>query len=813
MKIFLLNKICFIILLFGTINAQDKLYKNTFPLGDVTLLDGPFKNARDLNIQVLLKYDVDRLLAPYRKEAGLSAKASCYPNWEGLDGHVGGHYLSAMAMNYAATKNPCCKKRMEYMLSELKIYQDSNAINNPGWGIRYVGGMPNSKAIWSKLKEGDFSTYFSSWAPWYNLHKMFAGLRDAWLYGGSEEAKTIFLKFCDWSMDITSGLTDDQMQTMLGAEHGGMPEIFADAYQMTGDEKYLTAAKRFSHKALLEPMAAGNDNLDNKHANTQIPKITGFQRIAELTNDKTYIKAASFFWETVTKHRSLAFGGNSRKEHFPSVKACSDFINDVEGPESCNSYNMLKLTEDLFRANQLAKYIDYYERTLYNHILSTQHPVHGGYVYFTPARPRHYRVYSSPNESMWCCVGTGMENHGKYNQIIYTHQNDSLFVNLFIASELNWKANGIKIKQTTNFPDEAQTKLFITEGSSHFTLMVRYPSWVKDGALEITVNGKRISTTGHPSMYCAIDRLWTKGDVVQIILPMHNSIEHLPNMPTYIAIMHGPILLGAKTGTEDLAGLIADDGRWGQIAGGKKLAIDKAPIIIEDDLSKITDELVPVKDQPLTFTVPNLKMINPVKVLLEPFYKIHDARYMMYWMALTSVQYRSFLDSIAADEKEKLALENRTIDFVAPGEQQPEADHRMQSSKSNSGNQLDEFWRDASNGGYFSYNLATKSETDLTLLVRYWGYEWGNRIFDIFIDNDKLISEDNTGRWYQSKFQDVVYNIPNSMVEGKDHIRLKFQAASGSKAGAVYTVRLLKQKDVSDEDGNKKLNKNKQSLK
>jgi len=792
MKSLFLKIILCVVFSFSIIHAQDKLYKNTFPSGDVKLLNGPFKHARDLNIQVLLKYDVDRLLAPYRKEAGLPAKASCYPNWEGLDGHVGGHYLSAMAINYAATKNPDCKKRMEYMISELRICQDSNAINNPDWGIGYVGGMPNSKAIWPKLKTGDFSIYFSSWAPWYNLHKMYAGLRDAWLYGGSEEGKNIFLKFCNWGIDITSGLTDDQMQTMLGAEHGGMDEIFADAYQMTGNEKYIITAKRFSHRMLLDAMAAGQDNLDNKHANTQIPKVVGFQRIAELTHDEEYVKASSFFWETVTKNRSLAFGGNSRKEHFPTVNACSDFVNDVEGPESCNSYNMLKLTEDLFRANPLAKYVDYYERTLYNHILSTQHPVHGGYVYFTPARPRHYRVYSAPNEAMWCCVGTGMENHGKYNQIIYTHQNDSLFVNLFIASELNWRAKGIKIKQETNFPYEEKSKLVITEGSSHFKLMIRYPSWVKDSALKVIVNGKTTSYTVHPSTYIAIDRLWTKGDAVQIILPMYNSIEHLPNVPSYLAFMHGPILLGAKTGTEDLAGLIADDGRWGQIAGGKKLPIDKAPIIIEDDLSKITDELVPVKDKTLTFTAPKLTMINPVNVLLEPFYQIHDARYVMYWMALTSTQYRSYLDSIAANEKEKLALENRTIDFVAPGEQQPEIDHAMQNSNSYSGTNLDEFWRNANNGGYFSYDLATKGESDLTLLVRYWGYEWGDRKFDIYIDNEKLVSENNSGRWYQSKFQNIEYKIPNSMIESKDHIRLKFQALQGSTAGAVYYIRLLR---------------------
>ncbi|MGE5845803.1 MAG: beta-L-arabinofuranosidase domain-containing protein [Ignavibacteria bacterium] len=792
MKMLPFNIICFGLLLFSNIHAQDKLYSNTFPLSDVKLLNGTFKRARDLNIQVLMKYNMDRLLAPYRKEARLIPRDSSYMNWIGLDGHVGGHYLSAMAINYAATGNADCQKRMEYMISELKICQDANAANNPGWGVGFVGGMPNSKDMWAKLKMGDFSTYFSSWAPWYNLHKMYAGLRDAWLYGGSEEAENIFLKYCDWAINLTSGLTDEQMESMLGAEHGGMDEIFADAYQISEDEKYLNTAKRFSHKTLLDAMAAGQDNLDNKHANTQIPKVIGFQRIAELSNDEKYTKAANFFWETVIKDRTLVFGGNSRKEHFPSLKASGDYVNDVEGPESCNSYNMLKLTEDLFRINPSAKYIDYYERTLYNHILSTQHPEHGGYVYFTPARPRHYRVYSSPNEAMWCCVGTGMENHGKYNQVIYTHQNDSLYVNLFIASELNWKAKGIKIKQETIFPNEEQTKLVVTEGSSHFKLLIRYPSWVKEGALKVIVNSKTISHSGHPTTYIVIDRLWAAGDVVQIILPMHNSIEHLPNVPSYIALMHGPILLGAKTGTEDLEGLVADDSRWGHIAVGKKLPIDQAPIIIDDNILKIADVLIPVKNKPLTFTLPNVKMINPVNIVLEPFYQIHDARYMMYWMALSNTQYKFYLDSIEIAEKDKLELENRTLDFIAPGQQQPETDHVMQNSGSNTGTNLDEFYRAANNGGYFSYELATKSETDLSLLIRYWGYEWNSSKFDIYIDDEKLISENNTGRWYQSKFQNVEYKIPDSMISGKDHIRVKFQAQQHSTAGPVYYIRLIR---------------------
>jgi uncharacterized protein len=780
---------------FSTLQAQEKLYPNEFPLSDVKLLDGPFKHAQDLNIHVLLKYDIDRLIAPFRKEAGLPEKAKLYPNWEGLDGHVGGHYLSALAMNYASTGNAECKKRMEYMISELKACQEANGKNNPEWGKGYVGGAPNSKQIWSTLQKGDFAAYRAAWVPWYNVHKLYSGLRDAWLYVGNEDAKDIFLKFCDWGIYITSELTDQQMEQMLDTEHGGMNETFADAYQMTGDEKYMIAAKRFSHRMLLDAMASGNDNLDNKHANTQVPKAVGFQRIAELSHDEEYAKAGSFFWETITGNRSLAFGGNSRREFFPSVASCTDFVNDVEGPETCNSYNMLKLTEDLFRVNPQAKYADYYERTMYNHILSTQHPEHGGYVYFTPARPRHYRVYSVPNEAMWCCVGSGMENHGKYSHFIYTHQNDSLFLNLFVASELNWREKGIKIVQETQFPNEETTRLKITEGAAKFKLMVRYPSWVKEGTLKISVNGKPVEFNVQPSSYVAVERNWKKGDEVQILLPMHNSVEKMPNVPNYIAIMHGPILLGAKTGTEDLKGLVADDGRWAHIAGGERLPVDKAPIIIENSLDDIAGKLIPVKDKPLTFTA-SLNMVNKANIELEPFYGIHDSRYMIYWMWLTDSQYKNYIDSLTIVEKERLELQKRTIDFVAPGEQQPEADHQMEKLKSNTGNFQDEFWRDARNDGYFSYNMTTNSETGLSLIVRYWGAEWGNRKFDIFIDNEKLVTEDNTGRWNQSQFQEVNYEIPDSMVKDKIQIRVKFQSLPGNTAGAVYYIRLVKKKKI-----------------
>ena len=771
-------------------HAQEKLYHDEFPLGDVTLLDGPLKKARDLNIKTLLQYNCDRLLAPYRKEAGLEPKAKTYPNWDGLDGHVGGHYLTAMAMN-AATSNDECRQRMEYMISELQLCAEANAKNHPEWGKGYVGGMPNSNRIWSNFKKGDFGVYFGSWAPFYNLHKMYAGLRDAWLYCGNEQAKTLFLGFCDWAIDLTANLNDTQMEQMLGNEHGGMNEVLADAYAITQDTKYLKAATRFSHRRLLTPMSQRQDCLDNMHANTQVPKVVGFERISELSNDENYHEAANFFWDIVTGERSLAFGGNSRREHFPSKEACTDFINDIDGPESCNTNNMLKLTEDLHRRNPEARYADYYELATFNHILSSQHPEHGGYVYFTPARPRHYRNYSAPNEAMWCCVGTGMENHGKYGQFIYTHMGDALYVNLFVASELNWKEKNISLRQETSFPYSESSRITITSGKGQFPLLVRYPNWVKPGEFAVTVNGKPVSIISGPSSYVTIDRKWKKGDVVNITFPMHNSIKYLPNVPQYIALMHGPILLGMKTGTEDLAHLVADDSRFGQYAGGKKLPVNKAPILINDHIDEIATQLTPIAGKPLHFTL-NTKMENATSNELQPFFEIHDARYMIYWLALSESSYKSYLQQLEKEEQERQALEARTIDKVQPGEQQPETDHRMETDQSQTGNTNDVFWRDASNGHYFSYLMQTAGRTDLSLRLKFWGVgEWKSHEFDVFIDDQLLTSINNTGKYRISEFKYETFSIPASMLKGKQQIRVKFVAKPHKQIGEIYGVRLV----------------------
>ena len=770
------------------------VYDDEFWLGDVTLLDGPLKKARDLNVRTLLQYDCDRLLAPYRKEAGLEPKAKAYPNWDGLDGHVGGHYLTAMAMN-AAMGNEECRQRMEYMISELQLCADANVKNHPEWGRGYVGGMPNSERIWSNFKKGDFGVYSGAWAPFYNLHKMFAGLRDAWTYCGNEQAKKLFLGFCDWAIDLTAGLSDEQMERMLGNEHGGMNEVLYDAYCISGcQEKYLDVAKRFSHRRLLTPMMQRVDCLDNMHANTQVPKVVGFERISNHSGNESYHEAAQFFWDIVTGQRSLAFGGNSRREHFPSREACMDFINDIDGPETCNTNNMLKLTELLHHRNPEARFADYYELATFNHILSSQHPGHGGYVYFTPARPRHYRNYSAPNEAMWCCVGTGMENHGKYGQFIYTHVGNALYVNLYVASELNWREKGVVLRQDTKFPYDETSRITITQGKGEFPLLVRYPGWVKPGDFKVSVNGKPVSIISGPSSYVAIDRQWKKGDVVEVTFPMHNSVKYLPNVPQYVALMHGPILLGMKTGTEDLAHLVADDSRFGQYASGKKLPVNEAPILINDNIDDIAAQITDIDGKPLHFML-ETKMVNrqPSAVNeLQPFFEIHDSRYMMYWLALSESSYKDYLDKLAKEEEERQALEARTVDKVQPGEQQPETDHKMETDRSQTGNTNDVFWRDASNGHYFSYLMQTAGRTDLQLRVKFWGVgEWKSHEFDIFIDDQLLTSINNTGKYRISQFKYETFDIPAEMLQGKTQVRVKFVAKPGKQIGEIYGVRLI----------------------
>lgn len=768
------------------IKAQTQLYENQFPLSDVRLLDGPFRHAMDLNVDVLLKYDADRLLAPYRKAAGLEPKGESFSCWDGLDGHVGGHYLSALAIHYAATGNKALKERLDYVLAQLSMCAIAR-------GDGYLGGVPDGDRLWKAIHDGDVGMIWKYWVPWYNVHKMYAGLRDSWLYTGSEVGKKLFLDMCDWGIDVISPLSDKQMEDMLGNEFGGMDEVYADAYAMTGDSKYLDAAKRFTHHWLFDSMLKGIDNLDNCHANTQVPKVVGYQRIAELAGDADYEKAAQFFWNTVAKKRSLSIGGNSRREHFAAKSDAKSYVDDREGPESCNTNNMLKLTEGLFRMSPEARYADFYERALYNHILSTQHPEHGGYVYFTSARPGHYRVYSQPNSAMWCCVGTGMENHGKYGEFIYTHTGDSLFVNLFIPSELSWKEKNVKITQHTDFPNSGKSRFVVNSAEpSSFEMLLRHPGWCKN--MTVSVNGEKIKQASSPSSYVAIDRVWNDGDVVEIDMPMTVTVEELPDLPSYVSILRGPIVLGARVASDvPMPGLVGDDSRWAHIAHGPLVSVFDTPLLIGDrsKLVKKLKAMQPVEGREMAYRVPGLFEGEYKDLVLEPFYKIHDSRYMMYWLSMTPSAYKSYKENARRDEEMRLALDRRTVDAVNTGEQQPEADHFMKSERSSSGNFNGEPWRDATDGGFFSYKMKTGNADNLVLRVRYWGNETGGRAFGIYIDDELLASENVSGKWKRDGFEEVEYAIPSQMLKGKEFAEVKFKSEPNQTAGGIFHVRLL----------------------
>lgn len=602
-----------------------------FSSDQVKLLDGPFKEAQQTDLDYILELDVDKLLAPFLIDAGLEPVKPGYGNWEGtgLNGHIGGHYLSALAMMYSATGDDSIKKRLDYAIDWLEKCQQAN-------GNGYVGGVPNGKEIWEQISNGDIKAEPFSlngrWVPLYNIHKIFAGLRDAWIYAKNEKALTIWKNLSDWWIDLTRNLSDEQFQVMLRSEHGGLNEVFADLFTIKGDSAYLAMAKKMSHRFILNPLINQQDSLTGLHANTQIPKVVGFLKVGLLSGDSSWIKASEFFWKTVTHNRTVAFGGNSVREHFNPVDDFSSMIESEQGPETCNTHNMLRLTKGLWEISGLSSYMDFYERALYNHILSSQHP-NGGFVYFTPLRPMHYRVYSQPHQGMWCCVGSGMENHAKYGELIYAHRGDDVIVNLFIASELDWSENGIQIKQTTQFPLEEESTLSLKlSKSKKFSVLVRVPEWVAGDKLLIKINDQEPVAFPSVNGYAVINRTWQNDDRVVVQLPMKVTTEQLPDKSKWVSFLYGPMVMAAKTDTTELTGLFADDSRMGHVAKGTKYPLENAPVLVGSIDALAENLIIEKSDGAIAISLSNTGLPESYQNLkLVPFYQIHEARYIMYW--------------------------------------------------------------------------------------------------------------------------------------------------------------------------------------
>ena len=835
-----------------TANAQEELYPNHFNLEEVTLLDGPMKTAMYLNFNTLLKYDVDRLLTPYVRQSGLAATTDTksryyrwesthpsFPNWGdnsfNLDGHVGGHYLTALALAYAACHDQDMKaklkERMDYMITVMKDCQDQYDSNTEGL-YGFIGGQPINN-VWTSLFKGDISAYRNrgGWVPFYCQHKILAGLRDAYLYGNSDEAKAMFVKLADWSVNVVAKVSDNNMNTVLDTEHGGMNESMLDAYQLTGDTKYLTAAKKYTHKTMLNGMQTANATfLDGRHANTQVPKYIGMERICEEdATATTYKKAAENFWSDVANYRTVCIGGNSVSEHFLSKANSNRYIDVLDGPESCNSNNMLKLSEMLCDRTHDARYADFYENTMWNHILSTQDPQTGGYVYFTTLRPQGYRIYSQVNQGMWCCVGTGMENHSKYGHFIYTHDGDkTLYVNLFTPSVLDNKTFGIR--QETLFPainptvsaiptaNTATTRLTVTKGGT-YTIAVRHPAWA-GAEYQINVNGSAVnaSVTKGKASYVDISRTWKEGDIITVYLPMELRIEECPNYTDYIAFKYGPILLAAQTTAasqeeasetglsyEKLQNEYAGAGRMDHAPGSRASSrnLISAPLLI-GERANVLERITQNPENNLQFFIDasrqDVESYTWKKLELQPFYQIHHARYMCYWYQQTEENFQK--SDMAQTEAANEALAARTLDFVAPGEQQSEAGHEYSySSDSSTGDYNTEHYRDARANGYIQYTLFNEQMVSekLSIMFRFNLADKGRqakltvdgtKIADITIPSSAKGSDANG-------FYNIEYPLPaNLITDSYGNVKTKFvvrlTASPNTLCPGIYYVRLLK---------------------
>ncbi|WP_029286742.1 glycoside hydrolase family 127 protein [Pedobacter sp. R20-19] len=763
--------------------AQTKL--QAFKLKDVRLLSSPFLKAEETDQTYMLSLNPDRLLAPYLKEAGLTPKAESYGNWEntGLDGHIGGHYVSALSLMYASTGDAKVKERLDYMLDELERCQLKN-------GNGYLSGVPGGKEIWAQIKSGNIkSASFSlngRWVPLYNIHKTFAGLHDAYAIAGNEKAKQMLIKLTDWCIDLVAGLSDQQIQELLKSEHGGLNEVFADVYEITGDKKYLKLARQFSDQSVLKPLLLQKDALNGMHANTQIPKVIGFEQIALVDQDTSWGKAADFFWQTVVNHRTVAIGGNSVREHFHPANDFSSMLESREGPETCNSYNMLKLTKQLFLDAPSIKYLDYYERTLYNHILTSQR-ASGGFVYFTPMRPGHYRTYSNPQESFWCCVGSGLENHGKYGELIYAHDDQNLYVNLFIPSVVNWTEKGITLTQENNFPKQEFTQLKLKlSGTKRFSMRLRQPSWVAAGQMTILVNGKKTMAKALGNGYVSIDRVWSSGDVIKVLLPMHNTTEFMPDGSDWVAFLHGPIVLAAELDTLAQPNLTADGSRMGHIASGALFPVSEAPLVFgqKQDLAA---QLIPVKNQSLTFSAEKAIYQPRYKNLkLVPFYELAEKRYVVYFPYTHPENLEAKAKAIKLAETEKIKLEQETVDVVRTGEQQPESDHGFKGENTDNGIFQDRHFRNGK--GWFSYNLNNKALNGRRIRLTLYGNE-KNKAFSILV-NQVIIAQVKLDGSKGNVFYTQDFEIPETLL--KPQLELKLQADVGSEIANIFEVRLVK---------------------
>jgi DUF1680 family protein len=749
--------------------AKVPLKAQPFDLQDVRLLDGPFKHAMEMDGKYLLELEPDRLLHRFRLTAGLPPKGPIYGGWEaqGISGHTLGHYLSACSMLYAASGDARYRQRVDYIVGELALCQSKRADG-------YVGGIPDADRIFKEVSEGNIRSQGfdlnGGWVPWYTLHKLFAGLIDAYFYCDSAKAKAVATRLADWAIRITSKLTDAQWQKMLACEHGGMNEAMANLYAITGETKYLDLARKFHHKAVLDPLERGVPHLAGLHGNTQIPKVIGAAREYELTGAARYHAIATVFWNAVVKHHTYAMGGHGSGEYFGPPDKLSDRLTPTTA-ETCNTYNMLKLTRHLFSWDPRVEYMDFYERALYNHILASQDPETGMMCYYVSLQPGNSKTYSTPFDSFWCCVGTGMENHVKYGDTIYFHDADSLYLNLFIPSELHWKEKGLTVRQETRFPQEDTTRLtFDCAKPVALTLRLRCPSWCA-GPVTVKVNGRAWKLAARPGEYAAVHRSWKRGDRVEIHLPMRLHEEPMPDNANRVALLDGPIVLAGDLGPQAQPS-------------------PRVPVFVTEG-KPLESWLEPNTGKPLSFETHEVG--RPADVALIPFYRTGHERYSVYWDLFTEDAWKQREAEYRAEEARQRELAARTVDYLAIGEMQPERDHHVQGERTGAGDFGGRKWRHALGGGWFSFEMAVPRDQPADLVLTYWGSDSGGREFDILVDGVKVATQVLNNN-QPGQFFDVIHPLPDELTRGKEKVTVRLQGHPERTAGGLFGARTVRRK-------------------
>lgn len=595
-------------------NAANLVRAHPFDLRQVKLGPGPFRDAMEVNRRYLMSLDPDRLLHNFRFTAGLPSDAEPLGGWEApeneLRGHFVGHYLSACALMGASLGDKEISVRGIALVAELAKCQQPNG---------YLSAFPEE--FFDRLRDGR-----GVWAPFYTLHKIMAGLLDTSTLSGSSQALDVLRGMARWTGSWTGPLSQSHMARVLEREYGGMNEVLYNLAAVTGRSQYQSLAHRFDQEIFFAPLAEGRDELDGLHANTNIPKVIGAARRYELAGEERYQNIAGYFWDTVTSRRAYCTGGTSDDEGWHDANALSKQLGGYTH-ECCCTYNMLKLTRHLFGWTADPAYADYYERALFNGVLGTQHPADGQKLYYVAMESGYWKLFGEPLHSFWCCSGTGAESHAKFGDSIYFHDDDGIWVNLFIASQVEWPEQGVTLVQETRFPEDDSTTFTVRcRKPVRMAVRVRVPYWATRGG-SAELNGRTLEAFAAPSSYLVLDRTWRDGDEVKVTMPMGLHVCAMPDDPTVQAFMYGPLVLAGRLGTEGLTPetLRAEPTKPRAIPEYRSEPVAVAPL--KAGGNDPSSWIKPVQGKPLEFRTTGQER----DVTLIPFNRVLDERYGIYW--------------------------------------------------------------------------------------------------------------------------------------------------------------------------------------